>query len=297
MAKKRVTLGRGLDKLLGNSAALTAVPVGEPEHQLHKVQYLSIESIAPGKYQPRKDMNLQALDELASSIRSQGLLQPIVVRRTDHHHFEIIAGERRWRAAQIVGMPEIPAIVRDINDQTAMALALIENLQREDLNPIEEASAIQRLIDECDVTHQEVAEMLGVPRASITNLLRLMGLHAEVKQLLAQDKLGMGHAKVLLALKDKQQVKCARIVAEKGLSVRETEALVRREQAKGDDLYSKIFQQTPVDPDIKRLQMRLSEKLGALVDIQHTHKGKGKLVIQYNSLDELDGILQHFEES
>lgn len=296
MTKKRASLGRGLDKLLGNSASIATLTAEPDENQKTLIQNLPIESISPGRYQPRRDMNIQALDELAASIRLHGILQPIVVRQTDMNHYEIIAGERRWRASQIVGMTTIPTIVKEIDDQTTMALALIENLQREDLNPIEEASAIQRLIDEFDVTHQEISDLLGISRASVSNLLRLHGLHNEVKQLMIQGKIEMGHAKALLALKDKQQVKCAHIVAEKALSVRETEALVKKEQAKSGDFYSKIFQHTAVDPDIKRLQMRLSEKLGAVVDIQCNPKGKGKLVVHYNSLDELDGILQHFGE-
>ncbi|MBY0545632.1 MAG: ParB/RepB/Spo0J family partition protein, partial [Gammaproteobacteria bacterium] len=240
--------------------------------------------------QPRKEMNPAALEELANSIKAQGLLQPIVVRPIDTNQYEVIAGERRWRAAELAGLTEIPALIRDVSDQITMALALIENIQRENLNPMEEAAAIHRLIEECDLTHNDVAQTLGKSRVTVTNLLRLMTLNADVKYLLECGDIDLGHAKVLLSLTGHQQSYAAKLVAEKNLSVRETEALVKKLQ---NSLTKKPIKHE--DPDIRDLIQSLSEKLGAKIDIQHGAKGKGKLSIYYNTLDELEGILAHME--
>ena len=290
MTAKKRGLGRGLDALLGGAQAVAPTPQGaSPGGDL---RHLPVDLVRRGKYQPRVDMHPESLEDLASSIKAQGVVQPIVVKPTGTGSYEIIAGERRWRAAQLAGLQEIPAVVRDVPDQAAMAMALIENIQRENLNPMEEANALQRLIKEFQLTHQEVAEAVGRSRAAVSNLLRLLELNDDVKQLLEQRRLEMGHARALLALKDAAQSAAARTVAEKGLSVRETEALVKR------------WQQNPpahtpaaagLDPDVRRLQDELSEKLGAAVQFQHTAKGKGKLIINYNSLDELEGILAHIK--
>lgn len=253
--------------------------------------YLPVEWIQRGKYQPRRDMDVAALEELALSIKTQGVLQPIIVRPIGDQRYEIIAGERRWRATQIAELDTIPALVKDVNDETTMALALIENIQRENLNPIEEAAAIQRLIDELDVTHQEVATALGKSRASVTNLLRLMSLNLEVRTMIEHGDLELGHAKVLLALEGSQQNQAARMIVAKNLSVRETERLVK-------NILSPVNQlnlQKSIDPDVRLLQDTLSEKLGAKVTVDHANSGKGKLTIHYNNLDELDGILDHLK--
>lgn len=290
-AKKRPSLGRGLGELLSNSTFSAESKVAVAEQEGEMLQQLSLDQIHAGKYQPRRDMNVAALEELASSIKEQGILQPIVVRPLSNKRYEIIAGERRWRAAQIAELDKIPVIVRNFSDQQTMAVALIENMQREDLNPMEEAIAIQRLIDECALTHQQVAESLGKSRSSVSNLLRLMSLHSDVKTLLEQGKLELGHAKVLLALNGGQQLKAANVVVAQRLSVRETETLVERMQSPANQL------QVPkaMDPDVLRLQNDLSDKLSAAVKIQHTGSGRGKLLISYNNLDELEGILQHIQ--
>lgn len=296
MAKKR-GLGRNLTDLLSTDLSSIMnddgvnMDIGAKEPKHGALQYLPIDVIQRGKYQPRKDMDVAALEELALSIKAQGLLQPIVVRPISESRYEIIAGERRWRASQIAELDSIAAIVKEVNDETTMALALIENMQREDLNPIEEATAIQRLIDELDITHQEVATALGKSRASVTNLLRLMSLNAEVRTMVEHGDLELGHAKVLLALEGAKQTQAARTVVAKALSVRETEKLVKILQTP----MNKIHLEKPIDPDVRLLQDRLSEKLGASVKIDHGNKGKGKLVISYNSLDELDGILEHIK--
>ena len=283
---KRRGLGRGLDALLAGSSAASSLdkaPGGD-------YQRLPLDLIQCWSDQPRKFYHPEALEELASSIRVRGVVQPIVVRPTgDGTHYEIIAGERRWRAAQIAGIEEIPVIVRsEVTDSTALATALVENIQREDLNPIEEGSALKRLIDEFDMTHQQAADAVGRSRVSVTNLLRLLDLNEDVKALLAKGALEMGHARALLALDGAEQSEVAVQVVDKGLSARETERLVAKVKA-GD----KHSSSTPVtsDPDVRRLQTELSERLGAHVRIQHSARGKGKLTIQYNSLDELDGIL------
>jgi len=285
---KKRGLGRGLDALLGS--AVVSSPVGgdgaRPEGDLRQ---LPVDLIQRGRYQPRMDMRPETLDDLANSIRAQGVVQPIVVRSISANRYEIIAGERRWRAAQMAGLHEIPAVVRQVPDQTAMAMALIENIQREELNPMEEAHALQRLLDEFGLTHQETADAVGRSRAAVTNLLRLLALNDEVKRLLENGDLEMGHARALLALTGELQSSAARIVVAKGLSVRETEHLVKQLQQE-----PKAKPAPKVDPDVRRLEQDLSEKLGAKVQIQDS-KGKGKLLIHYNSLDELDGILAHLK--
>ena len=285
MAAKRRGLGRGLDLLLSGAA-----PVADNDEILRT---LPIDLIRPGPFQPRQDMREDTLQELADSMRSQGLVQPILVRPLgDGEQFEIIAGERRWRAAQMAGMQEITSVVRQVTDQAAIAMALIENIQREDLNPLEEAGALDRLIREFDLTHQQAADAIGRSRAAVSNLLRLLDLGTRLKKLLATRELDMGHARALLALPtQRQQTEVGLLVAKKGLSVRETEALVRRL------LSSRKKDPKPVsrDPDIARLETELSELLGARVSLSHSAKGKGKLVVSYNSLDELEGILEHIK--
>jgi ParB family chromosome partitioning protein len=237
-------------------------------------------------------LNPEALEELANSIRAQGVVQPIVVRPIGGGRYEIIAGERRWRATQLAGLHEIPAVVRDVPDQAAMAMALIENIQREELNPMEEAQALYRLIEEFGLTHQQTADAVGRSRASVSNLLRLLGLNEDIKRMLGNGDLEMGHARALLALSGEQQSEVARSVVGKGLSVRETERLVKR-TLEGPSTGA-VKEKRP-DPDIHRLEQDLGERIGARVAIQHGAKGKGKLVIAYNSLDELDGILEHIK--
>ncbi|NOX69075.1 MAG: ParB/RepB/Spo0J family partition protein [Gammaproteobacteria bacterium] len=293
MTKKK-RLGRGLDALLGKPAAETPAVIG---HEVDSLQTIPVELLQRGQYQPRVDMRQDTLEELADSIRSQGIVQPIVARPISKkgkgtQRYEIIAGERRWRAAQIAGLADIPAVIRDVDDSAAIAMALIENIQREDLNPLEEAQALDRLIREFDLTHQEAAKAVGRSRASVSNLLRLLDLSDKVKLMLESRQLEMGHARALLSLADRnKQYEAAREVTKKGLSVRETEQLVRRYLTAGDS-QPKASQKTP-SADIRRLEVDVSEKLGAKVKIDHTARGAGKLVIQYNSLDELDGILKH----
>ena len=250
---------------------------------------IPVDLIQRGKYQPRTDMHEEALEELSASIKNQGVMQPIVVRPISSDKYEIIAGERRWRATQMAGLDTIPAIVKPVGDEAAIAMALIENIQRENLNPIEEAMALKRLQDEFELTQQEVADAVGKSRVTVTNLMRLIGLHIDVRRMLEHGDLEMGHARALLALPDEQQTSAARVVSGKGLSVRQTEALVRRLTSESGTVKS----QQASDPDIKNLEDNLAEKLGAKVMIQHTAKGKGKVVVKYNSLDELDGILAH----
>ncbi|MFG0382829.1 ParB/RepB/Spo0J family partition protein [Pseudomonas sp. zbq_18] len=288
MATKKRGLGRGLDALLGGSTAATleeeAVKVDTRE-----LQHLPLDLIQRGKYQPRRDMDPAALEELASSIKAQGVMQPIVVRPIGGGRFEIIAGERRWRASQQAGLDKIPAMVREVPDEAAIAMALIENIQREDLNPIEEAVALQRLQQEFELTQQQVADAVGKSRVTITNLLRLIALPDEIKTLLSHGDLEMGHARALLGLPLEQQVEGARHVVARGLTVRQTEALVRQWLNSKE----KTVEKAKVDPDINRLEQRLAEKLGAPVQIKHGQKGKGQLVIRYSSLDELQGVLAH----
>ncbi|WP_317932859.1 ParB/RepB/Spo0J family partition protein [Halioxenophilus sp. WMMB6] len=299
MANKRKGLGRGLDALLGGVAnagnasasvadAINAVTSPNPglDGQLTE---LPVEFIQRGKYQPRRDMNPEALQELADSIKAQGVMQPIVVRPIGGGRYEIIAGERRWRATQLAQLDKIPAVVRDVPDEAAIAMALIENIQREDLNPMEEAFALKRLQDEFDLTHQEVAEAVGKSRTTVTNLLRLIALNDEVKRLLENGDIEMGHARALLTLPGDQQRAIAHQVISRGLSVRQTEALVRRQQEES----KAVPAASQVSPDLKNLEEGLAEKIGVPVLINHTAKGAGRLILKYNNLDELDGILAH----
>ncbi len=235
-------------------------------------------------------MNPEKLQELADSIKSQGVIQPIVVRSIGQDKFEIVAGERRWRAAQLAGMQQVPVVIKDIDDRTAMAVALIENIQREDLNPLEEAEALRRLLDEFQMTHQQVAEAVGKSRVTVTNLLRLLELHPEVKKMLLNRQLEMGHARALLALDGQKQIAAANKIVKEGLTVRAAERLVKDSQT--DESAPKKIK--VIDQDTRRLQEQLSMKLGAKVVIDHKENGAGKLVITYSSLDELDGLIQHF---
>lgn len=293
--KKR--LGRGLDALLSKPVADTATATG---YETDTLQQIPLELLQRGQYQPRVDMRQDTLEDLANSIRAQGIVQPIVARPLKKQNgkvqrYEIVAGERRWRAAQLAGLTEIPAVVRDVGDDAAIAMALIENIQRENLNPLEEARALERLIREFDLTHQEGAEAIGRSRVTVSNLLRLLELSDKVKPMLESRQLDMGHARALLSITDKtQQFDAARQVAKKGLSVRETEQLVRRVLA--NQAGGKAGRTTAApNADIRRLEVDISGKLGAKVRIDHTRKGSGRLVINYNSLDELDGILKHIK--
>ena len=289
MARKKTGLGRGLDALLSTASApkeegKTTTP------QQDGLQHLPIDKIQRGQYQPRLHIRQEALEELADSIRAQGVVQPIVVRPVGGK-YELIAGERRWRAAQLAELQEIPAVIREIDDQAAAAMSLIENIQREDLNPLEESMALQRLINEFELTHQQVADAVGRSRTAVTNLLRLLELEEETKKLLDDGLLEMGHARALLALTGPDQVTAARHIAQKGLSVRETERYVKAFTSKKD----KPKTSRKRSPDIVRLENDLSDTLGAPVHIQYDNKGKGKIVIAYSNLDELDGILAHIK--
>jgi len=302
---KRRGLGRGLDALLGTGTPSAIADAAETEAGVaSKVgntaesaavspaaqNQLGVDLIRRGRYQPRRNFDEEKLRELADSIAVQGVIQPIVVRPVEEH-YEIVAGERRWRAAQLAGLDEMPVVIREVDDQAAMALGLIENIQRDDLNPLEEAGALQRLLDEFALTHQQVAQAVGKSRTTVTNLLRLIELEADVKEMLEQGKLEMGHARAILGLKGAQQTEAAAKVVRSGLSVRETEKLVRRLQ--GLDARPAPAAEKIVDPNIRSLEQQLCEKLGAMVKLQSGAKGKGKLVINYNSLEELDGILEH----
>lgn len=290
MAIQKRGLGRGLDALLGeispkspNSDELVA----PDEAAVSKLtRNLPVEFLQRGKHQPRKDMNPDKLQELADSIRAQGIIQPIVVRPVGEEKYEIIAGERRWRAAQLAGLQEVPVLVRDIDDRAAMAIALIENIQREDLNPLEEADALRRLLDEFAMTHQQIADAVGKSRAAVSNLLRLIDLNPDVKKFVNSRQLEMGHARALLPLGESQQLSVAQKVVKDGLSVRATEQLVRHYLAE-----PKMLTPKRADPDTLRLQDELTAKLGAKVVIDHKENGGGKVVITYSSLDELDGII------
>ncbi len=292
MSAKKPHLGRGLDALLGAAAAHQPAVGESPAATDRVLKELPVDLIQRGKYQPRKDMEPESLQELADSIKAQGVMQPIVVRPVSDRKYEIIAGERRWRATQLAGLDTIPAVVRDVPDEAAIAMALIENIQREDLNPIEEAVALQRLQREFELTQQEVADAVGKSRTTVTNLLRLMTLQEDVRRLVEHGDLEMGHARALLALDGVDQSHAAGQVVGKGMSVRQTEALVRHLL----DAKNKPPQEKKIlDPNIRRLQDDLAQRLGARVQIQHSAKGKGKLVLSYNSLDELDGILSHIK--
>jgi ParB family transcriptional regulator, chromosome partitioning protein len=299
---KKPTLGRGLADLLGQSRPpiLAGVPhsTAVPADELTR---LPLDLLQRGRYQPRTDMRTESLDELAASIKAQGVVQPIVVRPLEDlspggaQRYEIIAGERRWRAAQLAGIPEIPAIIRHIPDEAAIAVALIENIQRENLNAVEEARALERLISEFGLTHQQAADAVGRSRAGVSNLLRLLELPAEVCGMLEQRTLEMGHARALLGLtQPRQQIEVATLVMKKGLSVRDTESLVRRLQAPAGGS-SAGAPAGAADPNVEKLEQDLAEKLGARVAIQQGRGGKGRLIVNYNSLDELDGILAHIQ--
>jgi ParB family transcriptional regulator, chromosome partitioning protein len=305
MIHKKPTLGRGLADLLGQNTSRPASVMGTngppaaPVMVGEELAKLPLDLLQRGKYQPRLDMRPETLQELADSIKAQGVVQPIVVRPIDlppgatgsSQHYEIVAGERRWRAAQMAGLTEIPAVIRRIPDEAAIAVALIENIQRENLNPLEEARALERLISEFALTHQQAAEAVGRSRAGVSNLLRLLELAPEVADRVEKREIEMGHARALLALSNrKHQVEIAVLIVKKGLSVRDTEALVRRMQ---QSPASRVDEGSPGDPNVNRLEQELAEKLGAKVAIQHSTGGKGKLVVSYNSLDELDGILAH----
>ena len=279
MATKKRGLGRGLDALLGDAA-----PAAEEKTQ--NMQTLPIEFLQRGKYQPRKDMHPETLQELADSIKVQGVIQPIVVRLLAENKYEIIAGERRWRASQLAALQEVPVVIKDIDDRGAMAVALIENIQREDLNALEESEALKRLIDEFDMTHQQAADAVGKSRAMVSNLLRLLDLQAEVKTLLAKGLIEMGHARALLALEDNVQIEAANKVVKQGLTVRATEKLIK---SLGNEKTTTVAKTQ--DADTLRLQTELSEKTGAKVIINHQQSGKGKLVFNYTSLEELEGII------
>ena len=299
MSGRKRGLGRGLDALLGASGAVQPAVAGDNEaagqqavaDRDRTLKELPVDLIQRGKYQPRRDIDPESLQELADSIRAQGVMQPIVVRPVSDRKYEIIAGERRWRATQLAGLDSIPVVVRDVSDEAAIAMALIENIQREDLNPIEEAAALQRLQQEFDLTQQEVAAAVGKSRSTVANLLRLMTLQEDVRRLVEHGDLEMGHARALLGLEASDQSHAARQVVGRGLSVRQTEALVRKL------LETKDRTEPPkqIDPNIRHLQDDLSQRLGARVQIQHSAKGKGRLVLAYNSLDELDGILSHIK--
>jgi ParB family chromosome partitioning protein len=296
MTKKK-RLGRGLDALLSKPVSQSAAVTG---HDADTLRQIPLELLQRGQYQPRVDMRQDTLEDLARSIKAQGVVQPIVARRiekqgSETQHYEIIAGERRWRAAQMAGLADIPTVIRDVADDDAIAIALIENIQRENLNPLEEGRALDRLIREFHLTHQQAADAVGRSRASVSNLLRLLDLTDKVKAMLESRQIEMGHARALLSISDKtQQYDAARQVVKKGMSVRETEQLVRRVLTGQSEKKTKATGATQ-NADIRRLEIEISDKLGAKVRVDHTSKGSGKLIINYNSLDELDGILKHIK--
>jgi ParB family chromosome partitioning protein len=282
MNVKKRGLGRGLDALLGD--------VSSTQEKLHALETLPIEYLQRGKFQPRKDINPEKLQDLANSIKAQGIIQPIVVRSIAHNQYEIVAGERRWRAAQLAGLAEVPVVIKDVDDHAAMAIALIENIQREDLNPLEEADALKRLLEEFSMTHQQIAEAIGKSRATVSNLLRLIELQLEVKTLLINGQLDMGHARALLALEGSKQIDAARKIVKDGLTVRAAERLIRDLQQDPKPPKVKVL-----DHDTLRLQDDLTAKLGAKVLIDHKDNGTGKVVIAYSSLEELDGIIEQIK--
>ncbi|WP_434149103.1 ParB/RepB/Spo0J family partition protein [Methylocaldum gracile subsp. desertum] len=281
MTAKRRGLGRGLDVLLGGAKL---------EHETEKLRTLSIDQLRPSRFQPRKDIDPARLQELADSISAQGVVQPVVVRPMGDSQYEIIAGERRWRAAQLAGLHDLPVVVREVTDQTALAIALIENIQREDLNPLEEAEALKRLLEEFEMTHQQVADAVGKSRATVSNLLRLNELHPDAKHLLLTGAIEMGHARAILALEFQLQAEIARKVASAKLSVRATELLIQKlrdgQKARKPEMK---------DPDIRRLEERIATRIGAPVLIKHGKKGAGQLVIHYDSLDQLEGVLDRLK--
>ncbi len=300
MTPRKKRLGRGLDALLSRPSAEETEAAPTPAGAADGFLLIPVEHLQRGQYQPRVDIREDSLEELANSIQAQGIVQPIVARpvasgNNKTQRYEIVAGERRWRAAQMAGLHEVPAIVRDIPDESAIAMALIENIQRENLNPIEESRALDRLISEFDLTHAEAAKAVGRSRAAVSNLLRLQELSEKVMPMLEARELEMGHARALLAITNAaQQFDAARQVVKNGMSVRETERLVRRMQENsGAKKPAKAAAEG--NADIRRLEVEVSEKLGAKVRVDHTKKGSGKLIINYNTLDELDGILNHIK--
>jgi len=284
MVTKKRGLGRGLDVLLGQTESAAEAVSHDGE-----MRQLPIELIRPGRFQPRNEMDTEALEDLANSIKSQGVMQPIIVRAVDVDSYEIIAGERRWRASQLAGLERIPVIIRDVSDEATIAMSLIENIQREDLNPMEESRALKRLLDALELTHQQVAHAVGESRTTVTNFLRLTSLSTDVARMLEHGDLEMGHARALLSLADDQQKKAAVEVTQKNLNVRQAEALVQR-MLRPKNVSDEKRQE---DRETRMLEDRISEKIGQPVAIRHTTKGKGKLTIWYNRLDELDGILEH----
>jgi len=287
MTAKKNPLGRNLSSMLSKSALQHAVDnVSSESTGRDSLRNLPLDLISPGPFQPRSIFDTDRLQELAESIRTQGVIQPVVVRVKGEDRYELIAGERRWRAAQLAGIDKIPAIVRKVPDDIAIAMALVENIQRENLNPIEEATALRRLVDDFQMTHQEAGDAVGRSRSAVSNLLRLLELSGEVRELVDARHLEMGHARALLTLDESMQAQAAREVVNKGLSVRETEQLVRRLKN------PPVLKTHVLDPDVQQLQDKLAEKLCARVKLTHNARGKGKLVIAYNSADELDGILQ-----
>jgi ParB family chromosome partitioning protein len=289
MTLKKRGLGKGLDALLSTSHAASKKRDDAEQSKVdagETLLTLDVDLLQPGKYQPRKDMSPEALEELAESIKAQGVIQPIVVRKISDDKYEIIAGERRWRAAQLAKLDKVPCIVKQVADEAAVAIALIENIQREDLNAMEEAIALNRLIEEFDLTHQQIADAVGKSRATVSNLLRLNGLNEPVKRLLEYGDIEMGHARALLALQGEEQTSVARLVVAKELTVRETERLVNKVLNPAKEAEKPVK-----DTDVARLESQLIERLGAKVSISHGSKGKGKIVINYQNLAELDGIL------
>ncbi len=287
MSKRR--LGRGLDALLTGETGARAETLAD-------LNELPVDQVVRGRYQPRREFDQTSLEELAASIRSQGLMQPVVVRPRPQGGYELIAGERRWRAAQLAGLTRIPAVIKDVSDEQASAMALIENIQREDLNPLEEAFALQRLRDEFELTQQQVADAVGKSRVAVTNLLRLLNLAEPVRELLQSGAIEMGHARALLTLEPTAQESLAREVAARHLSVRQTEALVRHQQSRSGaapDSTRRATTGPAKDQDTRRLERELSERIGAPVSISYSASGKGQLVIGYSNLDELQGIIKH----
>jgi ParB family chromosome partitioning protein len=307
MTKKR-GLGRGLEALLSqkssNRLAQSEVPTEEIVTESAQsidpdmaqtgefIRYIDVLNLQPGQYQPRRDMDPESLSELAESIRSRGLIQPISVRALSSEKFEILAGERRWRASQLAGLQKVPCWVKDVTDEAALVIALIENIQREDLNPIEEAQALKRLQEEFELTHQQIAEAVGKARTSVTNLLRLIqSLHPDIQKMIERGDLEVGHGKLLLTFSAKEQLFLAKSFIEKALSVRQAEVMVRKHQDLGESTKSAV--KSSNNPDVERLERDLSERIGASVKVDSLSKGRGRLVILYNNLDELDGILAH----
>ncbi len=290
MASKKRGLGRGLDALLGE---VNSVAAATDEKKQSTQQALPIEFLQRGKYQPRKDMDPEKLKELADSISAQGIIQPIIVRQLDQDQYEIIAGERRWRAAQLASLQEVPVIIRELDDQAVMAMALIENIQREDLSPLEESEALKRLLDEFGLTHQQIASAVGKSRAAVSNLLRLLDLSPAVKDLLAKGLLEMGHARALLSLDGERQEIAANKAIKQGLTVRGVEKLVKQML---QPVQQKLIEEIKKDPDTLRLEQELGDIVGAGVEISHSPNGRGKMILTYNSLEELDGIVDKIKK-